>query len=667
MKGKLKCLLLVAMALMLFAGCSNIVSDDANVSGEGILDGECLISVGVEGVENNRSRTIISDTIYDDTTVFKRLVITGDSIKGMSIEHEFTAAELNAKSATISLPYDIWYLTLTAYDNNPADTTKFVPVLSGTSIVDLKNDKPSSISFKLTPNKVTSEGTLDLTATFKDPSYGNSKAITKCNIGLYTIEDDLLVANTSAELTPEAVMDETVPTKYLKSKIEYKANDATLAGLKKLKPGSYMLKIWFYPATGNSLGFYSDEVMIAPGRETKGTISIPDVIEKLPNKPDNLKVLLAKDTDKDGHYNAYVKWDDRSDNEENFILKVIEYSDNTNTATTTAVEYGKDAAAATDTANKKVIFFGDERQVMGTLATSTTECVIKLDAGKLYDFEIAAQNVVGTSEFVERKAVESTDITTNLLAFDKLNDDGSYTKCKVNRVWIEYNLDSGTLELAANKKYTNVYNEYKTYQGENLVLQNGRSFTTTDYPKAERNHNPFVKWNYASTAGVTFVEGNKASGDDPNAAGYVAAADDTYTYNSWKNLKLKASYDPTFIVSYTVADSVGDIDDADVTAEADISTSSGDCKNKVLDLKTKVEDTTPTNPEFKFQVKNAEAIKVYIGERLYTNDGDTIIINTANEPLDSKTYAVTVMGKVKRTGDSNAKWYSKVFAVTIAR
>ena len=83
-----------------------------------------------------------------------------------------------------------------------------------------------------------------------------------------------------------------------------------------------------------------------------------------------------------------------------------------------------------------------------------------------------------------------------------------------------------------------------------------------------------------------------------------------------------------------------------------------------------------TNPVFTFTVDGAEEVKVIFGDKANrTNTGTTVELNTtgstvtpgAIDPLEGKTYCVTVLALKQRTGDTSARWYSKVFAVTIKR
>lgn len=652
MKSKFRNLLLAAIAVTLFAGCTNIASNDAVITGGTILTDQCLVTVGVgETINEVGARTINPGTVYTDTSVFQKLELTGTSAKGAPVTHTFTAAELTAKQATVSLTYDKWYLTLTAYDG--ADAASAVPVLKGEYFADLTNTSLTNIPFTLSPDGVTSTGSVELTVKFFDPYKSVAeKKIDKVEAGLYKIDTNQLykVGATESKM-------ETSGTTFVLSDLTVAAGAASdapntqckfTANSLSVEPGRYMFKIWFKTSSGKKSGFYSDVVVVAPGRKTEQDVVVPDVMERIPEKPDELKVLLVEGSEGNGIYKAHVKWQDKSTNEESFVLKVTEWNKYTTTTSDTPTST-KIYGAEENSADNKEYFWGSDFRSSGTLGSSTTSCEVNLKLGVLYEFEIAAWNSCGISEFVKRIACVAADDVAATASAPALK---GYTTDKVNRYKIDYDLSGGTLELSATESYDGVYTDCKTYEGAEIELQKGNPATGASYPKATRSNNPFVDWYYK-----------------PNA---TAAATTISTYNSWKNLSVWASYDPTYIISYVVAESYGDLADADVTATADITTSDADCKNAVLDLTA----TGATNPVFTFTVTGAEEIKVYFGDVASRSaTGNTIELDTrgsvatpsAIDPLDGKTYCVTVLALKKLDGDTVSRWYSKVFAVTIKR
>ena len=658
MKSKFRNLLLAAIAVTLFAGCSNIASNDAVIMGGTILSDQCLITVGVAGTINDVGARIINPTtVYDDTSVFQKLELTGTSAKGASVNHVFTAAELTAKQAVVSLTYDKWYLTLVAYDG--ADTASAVPVLKGDYFADLTNTALTNIEFTLTPDGVDQAGSVELTVKFFDPYKSVAdKKIDKCEAGLYKIDNNQLYAVGSNNTKME-----TSDTAFVLSNLIVSSSDPAAPNTKcvftannlDVEPGRYMFKIWFKTSSGRKTGFYSDVVVVAPGRKTVADVTVPDIMDRIPEKPENLKVLLVEGSEKNGFYKAHIKWNDKSTNEESFVLKVTEWSAYTTTSTDTPVST-KTYGAEEDVATNEYYFWGSDFRADGTLGTSTTSCEVNLKLGVLYDFEIAAWNSCGISDFEKRTAcVASDDVAATSSTPALTGYTTGYATSKVNRYKIDYDLSSGKLEKSATESYEGTYTEFKTYAGAEITLQAGKpaAGSTDIYPKATRNHNPFVDWYYKPSA--------------------TAAATTISTYNNWENLSVWASYDPTYIISYTVAEEYGELADADVTATADIGgTSAVNCKNAVLDLTA----TGATNPVFTFTVAGAQEIKVNFGDKASRSaEGSTVELDTtgstvtpgAIDPLEGKTYCVTVLALKQLTGDTAARWYSKVFAVTIKR
>ena len=441
MKSKFYNLLWAALAVMLFAGCTNISSNDAAITGGMILPGQCLVSVGVgETINEAGARTINPTTVYNDTSVFQKLELTGTSAKGASVNHVFTAEELTAKQAVVSLTYDKWYLTLTAYDG--ADAASAVPVLKGDYFADLTNTALTNIEFTLTPDGVNQAGSVELTVKFFDPyKTVADKKIDKCEAGLYKIDNNQLYAvgsnNTKMETSDSAFVlsdlsvsssdpDSTEPN----TKCVFTANNLDV------EPGRYMFKIWFKTSSGRKTGFYSDVVVVAPGRKTVADVTVPDIMDRIPEKPENLKVLLVEGSEKNGFYKAHIKWTDNSTNEESFVLKVTEWSAYTATSTDTPVST-KVYGAEEDTATDEYYFWGSDFRADGTLGTSTTSCEVNLKLGVLYDFEIAAWNSCGISEFEGRTACVDADNVAATATKPALT---GYSTSKVNRYKIDYDL-----------------------------------------------------------------------------------------------------------------------------------------------------------------------------------------------------------------------------------
>ena len=287
MKGKLKVFLSAAMAILLFAGCSNIA--DLNKSVEGAdADEKCVLTIGAKGYEDLSTQSgarTINPTAYTQSETFSKITIQGTSSNGVALPE--SALTFTSGEAKITLGYDIWYLTLTAYKSlkvGTETTESDHPVLMGRSVVNLKKGV-SEIKFVLSTEGVDTPGTLTLGGDFSDVD----DSVVHFTAGLYDIFTDALI--TGSDKTNIAVTD---GANYATDKLKEFAYAKTT-----VDPGRYMFKIRFYmntsaTATPNyqQIGFWSDEVVIAPGRDTSNTdLELPEIINTLPTAPSGFSFL----------------------------------------------------------------------------------------------------------------------------------------------------------------------------------------------------------------------------------------------------------------------------------------------------------------------------------------------------------------------------------------
>ena len=648
MKGKLKVFLSAVMAILLFAGCSNIA--DLNKSVEGAdADEKCVLTIGAKGYEDLSTQSgarTINPTAYTTSETFSKITIQGTSSNGVALPE--SALTFTSGEAKITLGYDIWYLTLTAYKSlkvGSETTESDHPVLMGRSVVNLKKGV-SEIKFVLSTEGVDTPGTLTLGGDFSDVD----DSVVHFTAGLYDIFTDALITGTEkAEVAVTKQDGYEASTDDTKNKKNFAYTKTEVA------PGRYMFKIKFFmntAATGTpvykQIGFWSDEVVIAPGRNTPGdgaSVHLPNIINTLPVSPSEFTVSYENDSDAAGSYTAVLKWKDNSTNEENFVIKLMEYDAWAATATPTKTIYlGVDQDPDTDPAPDEFAFYSSSWRKDGTLATSQTSCKLTLPAGKLFNFEIAAQNSIGKSAFVARDTTDPA-APTGCTLYPAAN--------KVTRTRIVYDVVGGTITFSDDSTKNNSYEKYYTYAGSDITLLTVGTGTGKDCKSIiSAGHNPFTKW----------VAPNDATGAEK------------LVHTSWQNAIYKASYDQTYIVTYTIDDSYGSITAAavyanDATAVASSTTS---CKNAVIDLSA----AGAVNPVIKFSVTPAgsesyDYIEVRmsngINEFRYTAYADEYILNTSAAPLSSGTYSVVVLAHNSADAGDMTKLNSDVFAITIKR
>ena len=563
MKKLLKCFSLAAAALMLFAGCSGLTGADATVDSKN-YDGICslAISVNTTGAENTAgtaysivkgagaARTISPTSLEGQeaslTYTLKGTSVTTGATLGtdgagfvLGGEKAPEGTGTNAGKYMAEIPYGAWELTLEAKDSSGK------LVLMGKSYANLKTSR-SEITFTLTTEDVTTPGGVALSGSYTDAE-GAAKSY---KAGLY----DLVTGELKYPATESAA--DTTDAKTF-------AFSAT-----SVLPGRYSFQIRFYndemanQATARQIGYWEDLVVVAPGRLTKKTTIDCGKINQSPASPENLRVYLIDDSEEADGYTVILTWDDNSNNEENFIITIKDYS--TGAAGEVYKILGVEAADPADADDKREVFYGSSMNAGGSIRASSTTASIKLPYGKLFDFEIQAQNFVGTSKVsatVEASPRIATAVTTG-----GPSDATFIDAARVNRFTIDYFLNGGALSLAGTPyngtnyvKYASIYDYADdTAKVLNTVL-NGK--LTIDNATSGANH--LVK---GSSKFIGWVK----------ADGTAIANTDIITF---EGVAVKATYDDSTAVSYSIDD-----DYYEITATALYGTGTDDVKNTAVNV-----------------------------------------------------------------------------------
>lgn len=474
MKSKFKSLLLAALAVMLFAGCSNIALNNASAEGSDSSD-KCVLTISVKDFEklapqasvNSSARTIDPGTLT--AAGISSFKIEGTSARNAPLALTAVTFGTNGVSTTpIAVEYDVWYLTLHAY--NAAEEE----VLRGVTTVDLTKAVPQ-IEFTLSTRGVTTNGGLALTVK------GATAAVKSYYAGLYDINTDAL----KYELADEDLA---------------AADDIDLAKTA-IAPGSYIFKFIPYndtkanAATREDLTPYSDVIDIAPGRTTTAEVTLS--IMQVPGAPANFKVSLvdASENDKDDYYTVRLNWEDKSTNEENFVLRIYKADGTETTAAAVTVDTKLIATfdKTEDLDNNVYMFMSDNNPyyVDKTLGMSTTTCDVKLKTGTLYEMTLSAKNRAGESTVCARVASEN-NVTDHLTGFA--------TTVRVNQQKITYNYMGGTRTEGSATPTTDNKVVYRTFDGTAYTLMTIAN-TTADPNVADSvtdkliyNDHPWVKW-----------------------------------------------------------------------------------------------------------------------------------------------------------------------------
>lgn len=634
MKKFVKSFLMAAAVLVLFAGCSNL--SNATVSG---TPEKAVIQIGIDNSVDygtKSARTINPVAIASNTApdTFGKITLSGTSEKGYELKDadDNTEVELSFTDgkAKIGLEYDVWYLTMKAYDKT--DNTKLL--LEGRRRIDLKNGVPSSsaFTFKLSSEGVNTPGNVTFTGLFINPLIDSNNAsrgrlAAKYSAALYDLYTNEIVPNTTVEdacttqnVTTTDADNNEVTTTYGKFNYNLTAT---------VNPGRYNFRIHFYMNKGTAdvpdyvaIGTWTDIVVVAPGRTTNGTDgsigNIGDVLNKTPDKPTNLSAYYVGDPankTSGNDFNVLIQWTPSASKNEDYYKLVIK-----DWTTGAAVDY-KEFDADHE-------FFGSDLWVDGTLAGGTNSCTVKLPVGKKYEITLTAVNVIGASVAEPRKETGVTAVANHV----------AYGAEKINLMKVAYDLNGGTLKTAANKSQVGGFlNKYYIFEAtEDFKIDVMKIETdTTKYPQLTKQNHPFLEWDENGTK----VE----------------------SITTFGNRTLKANYNVLSIVDYTIDDTYGSID-------TEVKQSNEDVKNKVLHNNSAPITITVINPTGDPDVTHIQVRfcglepknDIVIDDDV--SDSEIVIATEYVKALEFRTYTVQVIAT-----KADGKQYSNTFAITKQR
>jgi hypothetical protein len=577
MKKFVKSFLLAAAALMLFAGCSNL-GNDATVSGE---DGKAVLTIGIDGFTGSSSRSAartVNPAEITDGSAFSKITIKGESESYDSMDEiELTFTD---GTATIELTYDVWYLTLTAYNSDNQ------PILEGHRRVDMKNGAPASntpITFTLSADGVKTAGGVTLSGTFTDTD-GLAVSYAAALYDLNSNEIILNEAGTSTLKTGTCTGDN-------KGKFSY-----TVANV---KPGRYNFRIYFKNADGTNIGTWGDIVVIAPGRTTSdASIALGDILMKKPEAPTALSAYFLDNSVAGNYYNALITWTrDSVHNEEYFELTI-------NDVTETSDVY-KIFTNETVAADKKEVFFESASRVDGTLAAGSEYCIVKLPVGKKFEISIKAVNFLGASDAKDRDSATAASAIT-LADGTAVSANTAYGDEAINLMKITYDLNGGALKLSESAgKITGNYIKYEIFKDADITLLTP---SATGYPQLTNGHHPWQSWKNSAGTAVTEV-------------------------SEFGNVTVTASYNLTSLINYVIDDSYGTITATVKTANGDDVTNGTITSNGSLTIEVDGDDVT--HVKVTFLVPSGDDVTI-------EDDDSSVLFNRVNA-LPNGTYEVQII------------------------
>lgn len=515
-------------AAMIFASCSNIVdanvsssSEDTNTLNIEVTNYDEVVTQASKSA-SHASRTIIPDSFDSDGVDF---YLYGTNTSGGSFGPEkvdFTPKAGSKTIGTISIPANsaVWEFTLVALATGatpPTDETnlKNDAVLIGYSSMDMLNG--DTAKFTLSPDGLTKEAKIAMklyTDGWTFPTGFTAKA------GIYLL-------TTGADAGADATPTEKDVAFSATSTDKAHAVDYTIASF---TPGTYLFKVTFEKTGSNKKFYWSDVLVVLPGKTIDNAVGIPNVIGTAPTAPTAFKAGYVENSEDkfSGWYTTAFEWVRGSKNENNFEIEVLEFNDadtvtppaDADTGWTTALTAGKSV-----TYDSK--FSSKENYESGSLLSGNTKAQLRLELGKRYFARIRAVNDAGESDW-----------TLVALATPPAEPTGTqkFTGNTINRYRLTYFMNGGA--YYADKATADADTagtggstaDIVEYYCENSTA--GTAIKTADGTAG----NPIIKkntytWSYWSK-----------DGKSETASRYNEPGTDSANYKGYKNLDLYAMF-----------------------------------------------------------------------------------------------------------------------------
>ncbi len=390
-------------AAMIFASCSNLTdanvtssSEDKNTLNIEVTNYDEVVTQASKSA-NRASRTIIPNSFDSDGVDF---YLYGTNTSGGTFGPEKVTFKGNADAAggaasktvgTINIPANssVWEFTLVAVTSGDAAPTEATlkdnAVLIGYSSMDMLNG--DTAKFTLSPDGLTKEAEIAMklyTDGWELPAEFTAKA------GIYLL-------TTGADAGADAAKTEQSVAFTDTTKDEANAVAYTIASF---TPGTYLFKVTFEKTGSNKKFYWSDVLVVLPGKTINNAVGIPNVIGEKPEAPTAFKAGYVENSEDkfSGWYTTAFEWERGSKNENNFEIEVLEFKD-ADTAVTLPTSDDEWTAASTagshETYDSK--FSSEANYESGSLLSGNTKAQLRLELGKRYFARIRAVNDAGES------------------------------------------------------------------------------------------------------------------------------------------------------------------------------------------------------------------------------------------------------------------------------
>ena len=429
-------------AAMIFASCSNLTdanvtssSEDKNTLNIEVTNYDEVVTQASKSA-NHASRTIIPDSFDSNGVDF---YLYGTNTSGGTFGPEKVTFKGNADAAaggaasktvgTINIPANssVWEFTLVAVTSGDAAPTEATlkdnAVLIGYSSMDMLNG--DTAKFTLSPDGLTKKAEIAMKLYTEGWTLPTGFTV-KAGIYLLTTGAD---AGTDAAKTEQSVAF-TDTTKDEANAVAY-----TIASF---APGTYLFKVTFEKTGSNKKFYWSDVLVVLPGKTINNAVGIPNVIGEKPEAPTEFKAGYVENSEDkfSGWYTTAFEWERGSKNENNFEIEVLEFRD----ADTVTPPADADAAWTTAlTAGSSVTygskFSSEANYESGSLLSGNTKAQLRLELGKRYFARIRAVNDAGESAWTLVALADAPAEPTGTQKF---------TGTTINRYRLKYFMNGGT-------------------------------------------------------------------------------------------------------------------------------------------------------------------------------------------------------------------------------
>ena len=530
MKNKKLIFLAFSFAALLFVSCNNQLKDTNTVKGDGIKANKWVtlnLSANDNYTEfttvNNSSanRSIVSDSYKSDQLKF---YLYGDNVtKGECLDLQevtVTAVEnSNNKKGKASLEIGsfVWDLRIVAYDKdavpatlptysdaaNAEDAVLADAVLVGRAYADLRGET-NKVDFVLMPDGLKKRGEVKLKV------YTGGWTMQSGYTAEISIIDhesgDEIYTLTNKKSSKSTVQSYVAGTNALPNTVPETAN-YTADGAQ-IDPGNnYDLQVKFSSNDNSKDYYWSDNLIVLPGKGAEQTVVIPETILYPPTAPSTFKASYVVPTsDKTQFYNVVFTWvRSSSKTEKNYELEIADLgvpsdASNTYASPTNAAEADTDDDAWTTlvgySAKTTVERYGQDFYhnpyiwVAGSLKKASTTATAKLVLGNRYLARIRAVNEAGNSDWV-------------YVEFDNPTSGTAFTSATINLYRITYqetDMYGGTVTYEDTSTGSAVTPDTVEYHCQNLdpgitILRPKRNESETSIKLTVTDHSE-ANWSY---------------------------------------------------------------------------------------------------------------------------------------------------------------------------